>query len=327
MTKAVRRSGCQLVASLGGALVNLAVNRTLLTCGYTLAPGIEYAAGVVEVDAHWIDLGRPTGCAYSCWRALYVTSMTRAVARTEPGVLLDMPASGIGLENVIFGRLTVIGFTGARTRFRQAMLTCRCVCGLYVDVAIHHLRSGNTTSCGCLHADDLAARNSANATHGETRGLKGKTRVSELYRVWNQIKNRCCNPTHEAYADYGGRGITFHTPWRDDYTAFARDIDTTIGRRPSRAYSIDRIDNDRGYEPNNLRWATQAEQNRNRRVTKFHSLNGETKTLAEWCEQAQIHYATAFGRLKNGWPLDEALGTPVGVGRVPLSERKKFVPK
>lgn len=238
----------------------------------------------------------------------------------------DLPKSCEGLVGQVFGRLTGVGFTGAKTKFRQAMLTCRCECGLYVDIAVHHLRSGNTTSCGCLHAEGLATRNAANATHGETRGAKGKTRISELYRAWAQIKGRCHSSSHDAYPDYGGRGITLYEPWHD-YTTFVRDIEASIGRRPSRQYSIDRIDNDGSYAPGNLRWATQAEQNKNRRISKSFTLNGETRNLADWAALAGIHYATVYGRIRQGWPLDEALGTAAGVGRVPLCERRKFTDK
>lgn len=179
----------------------------------------------------------------------------------------DLPKSCEGLVGQVFGRLTGVGFTGAKTKFRQAMLTCRCECGLYVDIAVHHLRSGNTTSCGCLHAEGLAARNAASATHGESVSIGGKTQVSELYRAWQHIKSRCYKPKHPAYADYGGRGIYLHQAWHD-YAVFARDIEASIGRRPHDAYSIDRIDNDGSYVPGNLRWATKAEQNANRRVSK-----------------------------------------------------------
>jgi hypothetical protein len=139
------------------------------------------------------------------------------------------------------------------------------------------------------------------------------------------MKQRCFSSTHEAYADYGGRGITMCSEWRADYQRFEDDIHAAIGRRPARTHSLDRINNDGNYEPGNVRWATSEQQSRNRRSTRRFELNGEVRPLAEWSDIAARRYETVKSRiLTYGWPLDEALGTPSGSGRCPLEERVKW---
>lgn len=149
----------------------------------------------------------------------------------------------------VFGRLTVID--RAPTRNRQTMWLCVCQCGTRKDIDGRHLRKGNVVSCGCRMRE--AALESI-TKHGYT-----KTHRAE-YKIWGGIKQRCLNPNSTFYHRYGGRGITICAEWRDDFAAFLEHV----GPRPSPDMSIDRIDNDRGYEPGNVRWATQTQQVRNR---------------------------------------------------------------
>ena len=133
---------------------------------------------------------------------------------------------------------------------------CKCDCGNTKAVKLASLRNGDTTSCGCVHKAQLAKRN-------EKHGMCG----TPIHRIWKGMKQRCLNKNAERYADYGGRGITIHKEWMNDFTAFMNYIVSAIGERPE-GYTLDRIDNDKGYEPNNLRWATYSEQNFNRREFK-----------------------------------------------------------
>lgn len=135
-------------------------------------------------------------------------------------------------------------------------------------------------------------------THGMSR--------TPMYVLWTAIIQRCTNPHHARYADYGGRGITICDQWRYDFTAFYRHV----GDRPP-GKSIDRIDNDRGYEPSNLRWVTRRVNDRNRSSNRHLTHQGETLTVAEWCERLGLPRDTVGKRLASGWSDEEALSTPV----------------
>ena len=119
---------------------------------------------------------------------------------------------------------------------------------------------------------------------------------------------RCHNPRNPAYADYGARGIAVCAAWRASFDAFFADM----GPRPSPAHSIDRKDNERGYEPGNCRWATRVEQNNNTRQNVFLTLRGRTQTREAWAREAGISAKVVRDRMeKLGWSAEEALFTPV----------------
>ena len=122
---------------------------------------------------------------------------------------------------------------------------CQCECGTLLTVNVNNLRQGNTRSCGCLMIESATK-------HGLA--------YHPLYGVWGAMRNRCTNPDAAGYADYGGRGVTYCKEW-EDLATFVRDV----GPRPSNEHSLDRIDNDRGYEPGNVKWATLEEQAANKR--------------------------------------------------------------
>lgn len=144
--------------------------------------------------------------------------------------------------------------SGATIRFMQ----CQCDCGAVKDIALEKLRNGQTGSCGCLHIDRTVE---ASTTHGNAS--KNSQKRTKEYHTWAHIKQRCLNPKDKSYADYGARGITVCDTWKNSFEAFLADV----GQAPERSaeISIDRIDNNRGYEPGNVRWATRSMQNSNRR--------------------------------------------------------------
>lgn len=127
------------------------------------------------------------------------------------------------------------------------------------------------------------------------------------YRAWQLIRLRCTDPKHRAYPRYGGRGIALWPAWVEDPVAFVAHV----GPRPSSEHEIDRIDNDRGYEPGNLRWATRTENSRNRRNNLRITYQGETKTRIEWAQRFGIPADTLGERLARGWSVERALTEPL----------------
>jgi hypothetical protein len=194
----------------------------------------------------------------------------------------------VDLTGQQFGRLTVIGGATIVGRSR-VMWLCVCVCGNEKTVRADHLKSGHTESCGCIPS-------------GPKRlGL----RRPPLYGRWRSMIARTTHPSNTRYSDYGGRGIGVCERWKS-FQGFAEDMGPTF----SPELTLERIDNERGYEPGNCRWATAIEQARNKRTSYFVTFHGHTKTIAEWSELLGLNYDTVRGRLrKQGWSVERTLTT------------------
>ena len=165
----------------------------------------------------------------------------------------------IDLTGQRFGRLVVVD-TAGKNDHGDRFAKCICDCGNQKVVRITYLKSAKTQSCGCLRNEKTIQRNKAGEyprTHGEWG--------TRLYRIWNAMNQRCGNPNSTSYKNYGARGISVCTAWRHSYTAF-RNWAMQNGYQDD--LSIDRIDNDKGYSPDNCRWATIEEQLKNRRPYK-----------------------------------------------------------
>lgn len=141
----------------------------------------------------------------------------------------------------------------------------------------------------------------ARTKHGESI-----TKTAE-YNAWLSMKNRCYRKGNKAYHVYGGRGIKVCSRWRRNYSRFLEDM----GRRPSAQHSLDRIDNDKGYSPENCRWATKREQNINKRDVRLLTIDGITKCVTEWSETSGIPKGSIFNRLRRGWPVKDAVFVPL----------------
>jgi hypothetical protein len=206
---------------------------------------------------------------------------------------LAMHASEIAIGNV-FGRLTVAAAAG-KNSLRKRLWLVRCECGETLTVVGSHLVNGNTRSCGCLHNDELTK-------HGMCR--------HPLYGLWLSMRRRCMSVTSDSYAYYGGRGITICDRW-SDFSNFVADMSP----RPSPEHTIDRMDNDGPYSPENCRWATKSEQAANTRVCKPITFEGRTLTASEWGRERGLIERTILRRLQEGWTVEQALQPPIPRGR------------
>jgi hypothetical protein len=190
-----------------------------------------------------------------------------------------------------FGRWEVVAYSHKSEKGKHYWL-CKCDCGSQKPVFKHGLLSGISRSCGCLRGDELSARQ---ATHRMTK--------SKVHRAWINMKHRCSNEDCAAYPNYGGRGIVVCAEWAASFGAFLRDM----GEPPTAKHSLDRIDNNRGYEPGNVVWATVKQQNNNKRTNKTIEFGGKSMTAAAWDQWLGFKPGLVSQRLKKGWPIERAL--------------------
>lgn len=196
----------------------------------------------------------------------------------------------INLINEKFGRLTVIRRLSNHIQPNGSSKTnweCLCECGNIKSVLTTNLKSGNVKSCGCLNKE------STNTIHGK--------RYSKAYGSWRAMKRRCYEHTNNVYHNYGGRGIKVCDRWLNSFQNFYEDM----GDRPSKEYSLDRVNVNGDYTPENCRWATSTEQNCNRRDN---IKVGENKiSLSQYCRENNLIYKTILGRLRRGLSFEKAI--------------------
>ena len=196
------------------------------------------------------------------------------------------------LSGIRFGRLVAI--KRSESGKRQTTWECQCDCGNKSNASASQLHRGVRKSCGCIT---------------RTHGLSG-----HLLKVTHaNMMSRCYNPGDTRYKNYGDRGITVQAELHS-LPAFVELITRHLGDRPA-GMSLDRRDNDLGYELSNLRWASAAEQARNTRSNRYYTYLGKTQLLADWSKQTGILCSTLYNRLGTlGWTVERALSTPGGKG-------------
>lgn len=192
--------------------------------------------------------------------------------------------NAIDLTGQKFGKLKAVSPAG-RDKHGSVLWNCQCDCGNTCIVLASNLRGGKQKSCGCLRR-----RSPWNRTHGDSA-------ESRLYRIWTDMKQRCYNSHRKAYKDYGGRGICICDEWKDGYESFK---EWAISHGYSDNLSIDRIDNDKGYFPENCQWTTKLVQANNRRSSKTVKIDGQIMTAAEAARKIGMNYQLFMKKLHSG---------------------------
>ena len=185
-----------------------------------------------------------------------------------------------------FGRLTVLGLDHVTDRGRTYWL-CKCSCADESIVVVRRdaLVSGATLSCGCFHREN---RSKISTRHGLAS--------SRLYKIWNGMRQRCENSNNPRYDSYGGRGVTICRDW-DNFEDF---YNWSLEHGYSDELTIDRIDNNKGYSPQNCRWTDRVTQQNNRQNSHYFTYAGETKTITEWSRCLDMSYSTLWYRINRG---------------------------
>ena len=202
-----------------------------------------------------------------------------------------------------FGKLKVVSFAYTRKgngRSYHSYYNCICDCGKSCVIDGLKLRSGHTQSCGCYRHERQIEANT-----------KHKGRYTRLYIVWCNMKGRCYNPNNKRYANYGARGITVCEEWRENFGAFKEwaekngyKVDAKRGEN-----TIDRINNDKDYCPENCRWVSNKQQANNKSTNIFITYKSRTKTIAEWSEEIGLKPDTIKNRIKKGWSIEKTFET------------------
>lgn len=210
-----------------------------------------------------------------------------------------------------FGRLLVLGPTReGEPDHRYMGWRCQCDCGKTVSVYKYSISSGATKSCGCLVRDTTRARS---RRHGHCVDSKR----SRAHSSWHAMLTRCSNPSHPGYPDYGGRGITVCDHWKS-FDRFLEDMG-----EPPPGCSLERVNNSLGYSPENCIWADRLTQSNNRRNVAQVTINGDSRSIADWARCNGIKPKTAAARMRKGWPPELAVTVPVVPGQK-LFPRSRF---
>jgi len=202
----------------------------------------------------------------------------------------------------VFGKLVVIGIAETK-RYNKGMaiyFSCKCECGNIIKSQRSNLVFGGKTSCGCDSKKTAWTFPKGASSH-------------ELFKVWAAMIDRCSNQNNKSFRDYGSRGISVSDRWvsgESGLTGFECFL-ADMGARPSRNYTIERMDNDRGYGPDNCVWMDRKGQNSNKRSNIIIEIGGHKLTVADWARRKGISEFTIYRRLRTGWDKEKAVLHPV----------------
>lgn len=201
----------------------------------------------------------------------------------------------INLLGTRFGMLVATSYVGADAK-GQAVWECVCDCGGKKTAKAANLKRGRTNSCGCL-----AQKQRIFAAQSQKHPLS-RTEKPKEYKAWEGMNRRCYSPKHPSYINYGARGIKVCDRWGESFANFYSDM----GDAPN-GTSLERIDNNANYSPENCKWATRAEQANNRRSNRMLTFNGETLNVSQWSKKLGWHKSIIAGRIYCGWPVERTL--------------------
>lgn len=220
------------------------------------------------------------------------------LAHTTPLLCAESDKIGkiIDLSNQKIGRLYVCYQSPISDKYGHKLWICKCDCGNIKSVTTSDLMNGRTTSCGCFQKERRVQR-------ATIHGMTG----SSLHNTWKHMKDRIYNVNCADYNNYGGRGITLCKEWDHDFMAF---YNWSIAHGYKDDLTIDRIDNNGPYSPENCRWVNRTVQNNNRRSCRIYSYNGKTMTLQQWANQMGVSRSCLDCRLKRGWSVEKTFSTP-----------------
>lgn len=208
---------------------------------------------------------------------------------------MALPRNVIDMTGKHYGRYTVLEYAG-QNKDHKAVWKCRCDCGVIKNVTGKDLRSGNTKSCGCYNFEK---RSENPALWKPVHGLSNHP----LMQVWADVKQRCYNEKSKAYKWYGERGVKLC----EDWMAFKNFYDWAIKNGYKSGLTLDRIDPNGDYSPDNCRWVNMKIQQNNRRNNKLLNINGVTKTMSEWADEYGADYILVKSRISAGWEPERAL--------------------
>lgn len=202
----------------------------------------------------------------------------------------NVPHNFIDITGLRFGRLVAIEHLG------KQHWKCKCDCGNITISNSYLMRNGKAKSCGCLVSE----------INRDMHYIDGRCET-RLYHTYLSMKARCFNPHIKRFENYGGRGITVCDEWKNSYSSFR---EWAISNGYKDCLTLDRIDVNGNYEPNNCRWATRKEQSNNKRNNILVTVDGITETLKQTCERYKVPYKRTWKRFKCGWSIEDALFKP-----------------